>query len=98
MIAVVLIALAAAGPQIPASKRIVLIIDNSATMRATDAEPTRTAAAKETALRLIDGLRSCDEMAVIATGPTPAELQPLTSDHALLAAAVDSVEATAAPA
>ena len=42
MIIVVLLALAAAGPQIPASKRIVLIIDNSATMRATDVQPTRT--------------------------------------------------------
>ena len=42
MIIVVLIGLAAAGPQIPASKRTVLVIDNSATMRATDVQPTRT--------------------------------------------------------
>ena len=40
MIIVVLIAVAAAGPQVPAPKRIVLIIDNSATMRATDVPPT----------------------------------------------------------
>ena len=65
MIIVVLIALAAAGPQIPASKRMVLIIDNSATMRATDVQPTRIDAAKEAARRLIESLRSCDEMAVV---------------------------------
>ncbi len=92
-IIVVLIALAAAGPQIPASKRTVLIIDNSATMRATDVQPTRLDEAKATARRLIESLRSCDEMAVVTVSPTPSEIQPLTSDHALLTAAVDSVQA-----
>ena len=69
MLIVVLIALAAAGPQIPPPKRIVLIIDNSATMRATDVQPTRIDAAKEVARRLIESLRSCDEMAVVTVGP-----------------------------
>lgn len=97
MILVVLLALAAAGPQIPAAKRTVLIIDNSATMRATDVQPARIDAAKETALRLIESLRSCDEMAVVAVSPVPTEVQPLTSDPTLLKAAVDSVQATADP-
>ena len=72
-----------------------LIIDNSATMRATDVQPTRIDAAKEIARRLIESLRSCDEMAVVTVSPAPIEVQPLTSDQALLAAAIDSVPAMA---
>jgi hypothetical protein len=98
MIIVALIAMAAAGPQVPAPKRIVLIIDNSATMRATDVPPTRMDAAKATARRLVENLRSCDEMAVVAVSPAPIELQPLTSDRELLDSAVDSVQAMADPA
>ena len=97
MLIVVLVALAAAGPQIPASKRIVLVIDNSASMRATDVQPTRLDAAKEAGQRLIDGLRSCDEMAVVAVGPQPTEVQPLTGDHALLISAIYSVQETGEP-
>ena len=66
------------------------ILDNSATMRATDVQPSRLDAAKEAARRLIESLRWCDEMAVVATSPQPAEVQPLTSDHALLADGIDS--------
>jgi len=97
VVLVFLIALAAAGPQVPASKRIVLILDNSATMRATDVQPTRMDAAKEVARRFVEGLRSCDEMAVVTVSPQPCEVQPTTSDRALLAAAVESVQATADP-
>ncbi len=95
---VVLIALAAAGPQIPPPKRIVLIIDNSATMRATDVQPTRIDAAKDVARRLVESLRSCDEMAVVTVSPAPSEVQPLTSDRALLAAAIEPCQAMAVPA
>jgi len=97
IILVALIAVAAAGPQIPASKHMVLIIDNSATMRATDVRPSRMDAAKEVARRFVDSLRSCDEMAVVTASPQPTEIQPLTSDHVLLAEAVDAVQATADP-
>ena len=97
MLIVVLLALAAAGPQIPPPKRIVLVIDNSATMRATDVQPTRLDAAKEVARRLIESLRSCDEMAVVTVVRQPTEVQPLTSDQALLTTAVDSVQATDEP-
>ena len=95
MLLVVLIALAAAGPQIPPAKRMVLIIDNSATMRATDVQPTRLDVAKEVARRLIGSLRSCDEMALVRVSPAPIEVRSMTSDQALLATAIDSIEATA---
>jgi hypothetical protein len=98
LLIVTLLAAAAAGPQIPASKSMVLVIDNSATMRATDVRPARIDKAKETARQLIENLRSCDTMAVVASSPEPSEVQPMTSDKALLAAAVDSIQATAQPA
>jgi hypothetical protein len=95
LLIVVLLALAAAGPQKPPAKRIVLVIDNSATMRATDVQPRRIDAAKETARRLIESLRTCDEMAVVRVCPTPLEVQPMTNDQALLKTAIGSVEGTA---
>ena len=49
MLTVILLALAAAGPAIPPPQRIVLILDNSATMRATDVQPSRFEVAKEVA-------------------------------------------------
>ena len=98
MLIVALIVLAAAGPQIPSAKRTVLLLDNSATMRATDVQPTRLDAAKETARRLIGGLRWCDEMAVVAVGPAPVEIQPMTNDQALMRAAIESVQPAAEPA
>ncbi len=95
---VILLALAASGPEIQPPQRIVLILDNSATMRATDVLPSRLDAAKEAARRMIDGLRPCDEMAVVAIGPSLrekqhelVELQPPTSDKTLLNAAVDAL-------
>ncbi len=98
MLIVALLALAAAGPQIPPPKWIVLVIDNSATMRATDERPTRLAEAKDVARRLIESLRSCDEMAVVTISPAPSEIQPLTNDKVLLTAAVEPVQAVDEPA
>ncbi len=110
---VILLALAAAGPQIPPAQRIVLILDNSATMRATDVQPSRFDAAKEVARRMIDSLRWCDRMAVVVTNSAsvrdfrsgrvvssshaPLEAQPFTTDKALLYAAVNSAQALAEP-
>ena len=98
MLIVALLAVAAAGPQIPAAKRFVLIIDNSATMRASDVQPTRMEKAKIVAKLFIEKLRSCDEMALVTVSPAPTEIQPLTSDHELLNAAIDSIQAAPEPA
>ena len=97
ILTVILLALAAAGPAIPPPQRIVLILDNSATMRATDVQPSRFEAAKEAARRMISGLRWCDEMAIVTTSPNPVEVQPTTSDELLLRAAVDSAKALPDP-
>jgi hypothetical protein len=90
---VIILALAAAGPAIPPPQRIVLILDNSATMRATDGYDTRFETAKTTIHHhLIASLRWCDQMAVVTTNPEPQEVQPFTGNQAILSAAVRSVE------
>src|SRR2546421_2061173 len=47
------------------ARRIILIIDNSASMNATDVAPTRLAKAKEEARSVIGALRYLDEMAIV---------------------------------
>src|SRR5438270_13060338 len=57
--------------QLLEAKRVVLVVDNSASMNATDVSPTRLAKAKDEGRRIIDGLRFRDEMAIIAAGTQP---------------------------
>src|SRR5215468_10852305 len=47
------------------AQRIILILDNSASMNATDVAPSRLARAKEEAHQVIQGLRFRDEMAIV---------------------------------
>ena len=93
----VLLVLAAAGPQIPPARRIVLILDNSATMRASDLPPTRFDAAKNEARRLIASLRWCDQMAIVTTSPMPQEVLPMSGNKKALGAAVESAQVAAEP-
>ena len=95
---VILLALAAAGPEIPPAQQIVLIIDNSATMRASDVQPSRLEQAKSEARRMIDSLRWCDEMVIVVTSPEPQEIRAVTGNKELLRAAIDSIQAHATPA
>jgi hypothetical protein len=53
------------------ARRVVLVVDNSSSMNARDASPSRLDAARAEGLKLIDGLRLGDELAIIA-----AEAQP----------------------
>lgn len=57
--------------QLLQSRRLVVIIDNSASMRAVDVHPSRFEAAIDAALATVDGLRFRDEMAVVLAGPEP---------------------------
>ena len=50
------------------ARRIVLVLDNSASMNATDVDPTRLEEAKRMAQRLIRGLRLRDQMAIVSAG------------------------------
>jgi len=80
-----LIVLAIADPyfstQLLQARRLVLVIDNSASMRATDVAPSRLEAAKAAALEIVDGLRFRDEVAVVQVGNTPEVIVGMT-DHA----------------
>ena len=92
LIALGLIVAALADPQIPGPRRIVLIVDNSAGMRAADVQPTRLAEAKQAAQRLIAGLRPCDRMAILSAGPAVSVRASLTNERRRLNNVLDEVD------
>ncbi len=79
------------------ARRVILIVDNSASMNATDVEPNRLAKAKEDAHRIIKGLRARDEMAIIAAGTQPRVVCGLTGHQKSLRAALDDIGPTDGP-
>ncbi len=83
--------------EIREARRIVLIIDNSASMNATDVAPTRLEAAKKAALPLIEGLRFRDEIAVLSAGTQPQVRSGLTGHQSTLREAVTSINPTDGP-
>ncbi|TXT35116.1 MAG: hypothetical protein FD138_1506, partial [Planctomycetota bacterium] len=78
-------------------RRIVLIVDNSASMNATDVSSSRLVAAKAEALRVIGGMRFRDELAVVAAGGAPRVVCGFSSHGRTLAHAVEEVAATDNP-
>ena len=79
------------------ARRVVLVLDNSASMSATDVAPSRLAQAKVEAGRVIRRLRSRDELAVVSAGTQPRVVCGLTGHQQTLRAAVEGVEATDGP-
>ena len=73
------------------ARRIVLVIDNSASMNATDVSPTRLEAAKRAARNLVAALRFRDEMAVIAAGTQPQVVCGLTGHERTLQTAIERI-------
>ena len=75
LLLVVLLVLAVADPHLPwqllQARRIVAVIDNSASMRTGDVSPSRFEAALDAALATADGLRFRDQMAIVLAGPEP---------------------------
>lgn len=57
--------------QSASARRVVLIMDISASMKAADVEPTRFAAAQKSAQRFLDGVRERDNVAILSTGAQP---------------------------
>ena len=78
-------------------RRIVLVVDNSASMNATDMSPSRLAAAKNDALRVIGGMRFRDELAVVTAGGAPRVVCGFSSHGRTLANAVEDVVSTDNP-
>lgn len=79
------------------ARRLVLVVDNSASMNATDISPTRLDAAKAEARRLVDGLRLGDEMAIIAAGSDPRVATGFTDHQRTLHDALATITPTDSP-
>jgi hypothetical protein len=79
------------------ARRIVLVVDNSASMNAHDVLPSRLAAAKAEGRRLIDGLRLGDELAIIAAEAQPRVVCGSTDHQRTLRIALESIAPTEGP-
>jgi von Willebrand factor type A domain/Aerotolerance regulator N-terminal len=79
------------------ARRVVVVMDNSTSMNARDVQPSRLAAAKAEGLRLIDGMRLGDELAIIAAEAQPRVACGPTDHQRTLKAALDSIEARDGP-
>lgn len=76
---------------------LVVIVDNSASMRATDVAPNRLARSLDDARQLVARLGPYDRAAVLAAGGTVRVLAPLTADPPLLRAALQAIPPTDGP-
>lgn len=100
----VLLALALARPTMWLTRRggiaRIVLIDNSASMNATDAtgHASRLAAAKSEAEKLIDNMTAGDRMMLVSFGAAARVVQPLTPEKSLLRGALDLVQPSDAPA
>ena len=83
---------ALARPFIPVpsvfSGSVVVLLDSSASMLATDVEPSRFDVAKTEVVRLINELGSNSQMSIIQVGQTPIILTPATEDKTILRQAI----------
>ena len=96
-----LLVLSIARPQFAfitkSARQLVLIIDQSASMNAIEADTdgrTRLEVAKESALRSVDGLRFMDEMTVISSHTRPIIHIPFTNHQKSLREAIHAIQPT----
>lgn len=94
---VVFLAMAALlGPRVRGTtgqgKRIVLAIDDSASMSATDVAPSRLAQAKKEARAVVDGMQDDDLAMVIAFSDRARVVSNYTSDRRTLRRRIDAIE------
>lgn len=102
LIILALLVLALARPYFTVQARVqgnvVLLLDASASMQATDVAPSRFAAARQLAQDLIDRLDPGDAVTLIAVEGTPRILTPATTDRGLLRRALAAARPTSGPA
>jgi len=79
------------------ARRLILVVDNSASMRATDLAPTRLEVVKQIGRQVISGLRFRDEMAIVAAGVQPQVVCGLTGHERTLQTALAGIQATDGP-
>lgn len=94
--------LALARPFLPVpsivSGSVVVLLDGSASMQASDVEPTRFEAAKAEVAQLINDLSGSSQMTIIKVGQTPSVLVAATGDRTMLRRALATAQADPAPA
>jgi Ca-activated chloride channel family protein len=76
------------------SRQVVVLLDASASMQATDVRPSRFEAARAQVRALIETLGSEDRMTLIAVDGTPRALSALSNDKVQLRAALDALRPT----
>lgn len=97
LLAVATLCVAAARPRVHtlvASDRatIVLVLDVSGSMQANDVKPTRLAAAQEAIHTFLDRVPKRVKIGLVLFAGVPEEATPPTTDHALVAQAVDEAD------
>jgi hypothetical protein len=75
-------------------RSIVALVDTSASMQATDGEPTRIATAKKKLAEIVDGLSSSDRLLIADMGPTPRPLSTMSGDIAELKKSIEELRST----
>jgi len=79
------------------ARKVVVVLDTSASMKATDVRPSRFALAKREARALVDRLGVGAEVMVIEAGVNPRVTAPLSRDHGRAEAAATSAQAHDVP-
>jgi Ca-activated chloride channel homolog len=74
------------------ARKVVVVLDTSASMKATDVGPSRLAAAKRAARALVDRLSAGAEVIVIEAGVSPRVTAPLSRDHSRASAAITAAQ------
>ncbi len=96
LLLLLLLVLAVADPyfswQALQARRIVVVLDTSASMKATDVSPSRFEASRVAVHRLLDGLRFRDEVAIVSAGLQPEVVLGMASHTPTLRRAVDSIK------
>lgn len=78
-------------------RKLVVILDASASMQSTDESPSRFEKARSEALKLIDALQDNDQMVVLQVGALTEVRQSATSEKAALRRAIQAATVTDAP-
>jgi hypothetical protein len=101
LLVVLLAMLALAGPRIHGTtgqgQRFVLAIDNSASMSATDVAPSRLAAAKEAARKIVTAMDADDLAMVIAFSDRATVVSNYSGDKGLLLRRIDAIAPSESP-
>ncbi|PYM07364.1 MAG: hypothetical protein DMD82_05730 [Candidatus Rokuibacteriota bacterium] len=79
------------------ARKVVIVLDTSASMKASDVSPSRFAAAQADALSLVNRLGAGAEVMVIEAGINPRVTAPLTRDHGRAASAIAAARARDIP-